>query len=173
MTDEIQLGQAYRSKINGVVGVCTAIVDHITGCRRYGLRPIAPAPQQTHRDEAYYYGDELARVTESDVDEFDVVTVDDQDPVTDVDLTLGVQARDTVSGLDGVVTAIGYELYNCPRAAVTLRDGEQGEVEWFDVPRLTQINDGVSDEFSKLVESEETSQTGAATVDFQHKSDAR
>jgi hypothetical protein len=53
---------------------------------------------------------------------------------------LGLKVTDKVTGFDGVVTSIAFDLYGCIQAIVTPgegKDGKQEDSRWFDVQRLT------------------------------------
>lgn len=52
---------------------------------------------------------------------------------------LGLKVRDRVTGFEGVVTSIGFDLYGCVQAIVSPFAGEKGELKdsrWFDTSRL-------------------------------------
>lgn len=55
-----------------------------------------------------------------------------------VDL-LGYRVRDKVTGFEGVVTSIGFDLYGCVQAVVTppAKDGKQEDSRWYDTHRLS------------------------------------
>lgn len=53
---------------------------------------------------------------------------------------LGKKVTDKVTGFNGVVTCISFDLYGCIQAIVTPEAGKAGKQEdsrWFDVQRLT------------------------------------
>jgi hypothetical protein len=55
-----------------------------------------------------------------------------------VDL-LGHRARDKITGYEGVISSICFDLYGCVQAAITPAMNEKGELpvgQWFDVARL-------------------------------------
>ena len=57
---------------------------------------------------------------------------------------LGFKVRDVVSGFEGVVTSIGFDLYGCVQAIVSPTTDEKGkldEARWFDTKRLTATSD--------------------------------
>jgi hypothetical protein len=57
---------------------------------------------------------------------------------------LGKKVSDKVSGVKGVVTSIGFDLYGCVQAIVHRAidsDGKPGESLWFDVGRLKVLDD--------------------------------
>jgi hypothetical protein len=58
---------------------------------------------------------------------------------------LGFRARDIVTGFEGVVTSICFDLYGCVQGAVTPpfdeKTGKLGEGHWFDVKRLVRLGD--------------------------------
>jgi hypothetical protein len=53
---------------------------------------------------------------------------------------LGMHVRDQITGLDGVVESICFDLYGCVQASVRRngldKDGKLHESYWFDVKRL-------------------------------------
>lgn len=52
---------------------------------------------------------------------------------------MGLKVRDAVTGFEGVVTSISFDLYGCVQAIVTpvvQKDGKQEDSRWFDVKRL-------------------------------------
>lgn len=56
---------------------------------------------------------------------------------------MGLKVRDAVTGFEGVVTSIGFDLYGCVQAIVTpaiQKDQKQEESRWFDVKRLTALD---------------------------------
>lgn len=56
---------------------------------------------------------------------------------------LGMRVEDRVSGFKGIVTSIGFDLYGCIQAVVNPgvdKDGKPAESHWFDVGRLTLMN---------------------------------
>jgi hypothetical protein len=56
---------------------------------------------------------------------------------------LGFRVRDIVSGMEGVVTSISFDLYGCVQAVVNSgldKDGQPAEGRWFDTKRLIPIS---------------------------------
>lgn len=55
---------------------------------------------------------------------------------------LGRKATDRVSGMSGVITTIGFDLYGCLQAAITppAKEGKYESGNWFDLNRL-EISD--------------------------------
>jgi hypothetical protein len=54
---------------------------------------------------------------------------------------LGAKVIDRITGFEGVVTSIGFDLYGCIQAIVQAPVGEKGEIpdgRWFDLKRLTE-----------------------------------
>ncbi len=52
---------------------------------------------------------------------------------------LGLKCKDKVTGLSGVITNIGFDLYGCVQAIVHPGMGADGELKdtlWFDISRL-------------------------------------
>jgi len=54
---------------------------------------------------------------------------------------VGLRVKDKVTGFEGVVSSIGFDLYGCIQAIVTPqvdKDGKRRDAEWFDIKRLEQ-----------------------------------
>lgn len=52
---------------------------------------------------------------------------------------LGLKAKDAVTGFEGVITTISFDLYGCVQAVVSPHIDDKGEIpdgKWFDVTRL-------------------------------------
>jgi len=52
---------------------------------------------------------------------------------------LGLKVRDRVTGFEGVVTSVSFDLYGCIQVVINpglQPDGKLGESLWFDVGRL-------------------------------------
>jgi hypothetical protein len=57
---------------------------------------------------------------------------------------LGLRVRDRVSGFEGVVASVCFDLYGCIQAIVhpgLQADGKLGDQSWFDVNRLEIVSD--------------------------------
>lgn len=57
---------------------------------------------------------------------------------------LGLQVEDKVTGFQGVVTSVAFDLYGCVQAVVhpgTDKDGKIMDQLWFDVARLKVTSD--------------------------------
>ena len=57
---------------------------------------------------------------------------------------LGFPVRDRVTGFEGIVSSVGFDLYGCVMAIVTPlvdKDKKQGEHHWFDTKRLEVTGD--------------------------------
>lgn len=55
---------------------------------------------------------------------------------------LGYKMRDKISGIEGVVTTLSFDLYGCVQAALHSgidKDGKIAEQFWFDVQRLEPL----------------------------------
>ncbi len=52
---------------------------------------------------------------------------------------LGMQCSDKVTGFNGVITSVSFDIAGCIQAVVTppAKDGKTGESQWFDMGRLT------------------------------------
>jgi hypothetical protein len=53
---------------------------------------------------------------------------------------LGYKAKDQVTGFEGVVGSVCFDLYGCVQVVLTPQigaDGECGESHWFDAKRIT------------------------------------
>ena len=56
---------------------------------------------------------------------------------------LGLNAKDRVTGFEGVVSTLSFDLYGCIQAVLTPpvdKDGKKQDGAWFDVSRLTITN---------------------------------
>lgn len=56
---------------------------------------------------------------------------------------LGLRVRDRVSGFEGVVASVCFDLYGCIQAIVhpgLQSDGKLGDQSWFDVNRLEIVS---------------------------------
>ena len=56
---------------------------------------------------------------------------------------LGLKVRDEVTGFEGVVSSISFDLYGCVQAVVTPpvdKDGKDRSGAWFDVSRLVVVD---------------------------------
>jgi hypothetical protein len=57
---------------------------------------------------------------------------------------LGKLVRDKVTGFEGIVSSVGFDLYGCVQAVVTPAMKEPGKLEdsrWFDTKRLSVLNE--------------------------------
>jgi hypothetical protein len=56
---------------------------------------------------------------------------------------LGLKVKDKVTGFEGVVTSISFDLYGCIQVVVTppAEAGKQEDSRWYDVTRLTILSD--------------------------------
>jgi hypothetical protein len=56
---------------------------------------------------------------------------------------LGQKVRDRVTGWEGVVSSISFDLYGCVQAVITpkvAKDGKIPEGRWFDIKRLVVLS---------------------------------
>jgi heat shock protein HspQ len=149
----VDIGDKVEDQISGFEGIVTMTGDHITGCERIGVHPV---DNPRRGDQEFFYEAQL------DVLEKKVF---DEDVVTDVEFDLGNTVRDEITGFEGYVVVINYQLWNCPQVLVQATesdDGEKGDSEWFDAPRLYQISEGVNADFQDLSDKE-TAETGAVS----------
>lgn len=52
---------------------------------------------------------------------------------------LGLRVKDKISGVDGIITSVSFDLYGCIQATINRGLNEKGEMHdgfWFDVCRL-------------------------------------
>ena len=56
---------------------------------------------------------------------------------------LGLNVRDKVTGFEGVVNSISFDLFGCVQAVVApkVNEGKIGDSHWFDVSRLQVLSD--------------------------------
>ena len=55
---------------------------------------------------------------------------------------LGLKVKDKVTGFEGVVGTIGFDLYGCVQAVIQpyAKDGDLKDARWFDVNRLEVVD---------------------------------
>jgi hypothetical protein len=56
---------------------------------------------------------------------------------------LGLRARDAVTGFNGVISTVSFDLYGCVQAVITPRVDDNGKIkdgQWFDVTRLVILD---------------------------------
>jgi hypothetical protein len=58
---------------------------------------------------------------------------------------LGYRAKDKITGLEGVISSVCFDLYGCVQAAISppAKDGSIPDGRWFDVQRLEVSGDRV------------------------------
>jgi len=170
---DIALGDVVRERISGMVGIVVTHAVHISGCDRYGVRPLGT--ERAERDEEFYFPTELTTVDpDEDVDEDLDVDLDiaaDVDPTTEVDFALGNVLEDDVSGVEGYATTITFNLFNCPQVALTPTSDET-ETEWADAPTVSVVREGLAREYADLVESDTESETGSVGSDNRRREHA-
>lgn len=56
---------------------------------------------------------------------------------------LGLRVRDKVTGFEGVVESVAFDLYGCVQAVArpAAKDGKVEDGRWFDIQRLDVIDD--------------------------------
>lgn len=58
---------------------------------------------------------------------------------------LGRRVADRVTGIEGVVTSVSYDLYGCVQALVVPpASADKARVEWYDVGRLKTLSAGAT-----------------------------
>jgi len=171
---DFDLGDQVVNQYTGTCGHVISIGDHLTGCTRIGVRSesVSSDDRSDHQETEFYYPAELSVITSVDERE-NIETPPQSIEDTETDVTLGNEVKDTVTGITGIVTTITYNMYNCPRVAInpTREGGEySNDREWFDLPRVEVVDDGVAAEFDELAESTDESDSGAASSDYESKS---
>lgn len=156
--ESISLGDYVRDGISGFEGYVTIIGEHLTGCTRIQLSGGKFEDNGRTGEKDFYYPDQLTVLD----GQFGV----SHDPITSTDFHLGQSVRDEISGFEGVVVVINYDLFNCPQCLVQPIDHtnttECGEKEWFDAPRLEATDkQSFVDEFAELTSTDDTASTGA------------
>lgn len=168
---EIELGDVHQDKISGFKGVVTTVSEHLTGCTRIGISPFGDDDSNRRGDEEFFYGAQL----HSEDEKTFRTEITGVNPITETDFSLGDRVKDDVTNFEGVVSTIGFKLYNCPRVAVTPdTDGEPAkeyERRWFDAPRVTIIEEDVVSQYNSLQNEGETSETGAIGSGVSSKTD--
>lgn len=56
---------------------------------------------------------------------------------------LGLEVKDKVTGFKGVVTTLSFDLFGCIQVVVSPKQTEAGEIpesRWFDISRLSVLN---------------------------------
>lgn len=161
---ELDLGDRVEDTLSGMEGTVVALAEHLTGCSRVGIAPVDPS---RCGDDIFLYADQ---VTQIELDDGEEVTVD-YEPTTSVDFDLGELVTDSVTGFEGVVAVVTFELYNCPRVGVQSVDvtdsTETGDMEFFDAPRLESQGTVVHEELADLQDTDDTSSTGPVTSDIE------
>lgn len=170
----IELGAEVTDKISGFHGVVTGLAEHISGCDRIGVKPLGE--QGSARvDEEFFYPCELD-VVETETEFSDAA----DDAITSSPVSLGDIVRDQISGVEGTVTTQTFELFNCPRVAISPADtdnaNEQLERVWVDVPRVEIVEmdhptEYVDEDLLADESESETARTGAPAQDLSRKSD--
>ncbi len=57
---------------------------------------------------------------------------------------LGLKVRDRVTGMEGIVSSVCFDLYGCIQAAMNPgldKDGKQRDQYWYDISRLLVLSD--------------------------------
>lgn len=57
---------------------------------------------------------------------------------------LGFRGKDKVTGLEGVITSVSFDLFGCVMATLNPgldKDGKQRDSHWFDIARLSITSD--------------------------------
>lgn len=65
-----------------------------------------------------------------------------------MDKLLGKQAKDKVTGFEGIITAKCEYMYGCSQYGLTppAKDGKINDTAWFDEGRITIIGEGIEPE---------------------------
>lgn len=56
---------------------------------------------------------------------------------------LGLRVKDQITGVEGIVSSICFDLYGCIQVIINRgldKDGKQLEQQWFDVVRISRLN---------------------------------
>jgi len=163
---DLQLGDEVQNEYTGTEGTVTCISYHLTGCTRVAVRPSGHDPTE-HYDDEFYYSSELQVIQSVHQRNLE----NKPDGVQETEIELGNVVRDAVTGIEGIVGVITHEFFNCPRVGVFPSVGDDDEdkhsndSEWFDLPRVEYVDDGVADEYSELSESDDEQSTGPMGAD--------
>jgi len=160
MEPQFQLSEVVEHQFLDDTGYVVARAEHLTGCTRYAVRPKSGSFVS---DDEWVYEGEITSTGE--------YTIFDDEPVTECDVVLGNTVVDELTGLEGWVTTITYEAWNCPRVAITPSDDPQADREWVDVPRVTVTGGGKHEQFSDEINNDTESETGPVGADLSRKSD--
>jgi len=160
--DDIVLGVRATDTISGFEGIVTTISNYLTGCTSVELIHDGGHEDRPPESDFFY---------EAQIDVLDGGVMDDIGPQTsESEIPLGTKVRDTVTGIEGYVIMVQYELYECPRIGVqpTKNSVEKPDVHGFDEPRLEVIGDGIRDEYSEMSENA-VNETGSMTADIDRR----
>lgn len=152
---DIGLGDHVRDEVTGYEGYVVAVAYHLTGCTRFGVRSNDESPAN-RAEEEWFSEAQLEKTGEEPVE---------ADTVTTSEIGLGDRAADDVTEVEGFATTVTFNLYNCPRAALTVIPDEKNEElhrEWFDTPRLEFLGGGIGDDYEELTENDNEGETGSS-----------
>lgn len=159
MSHDIKLGYEVEDSISGFRGIVTTIGYHVSGCTRFGVRPVGEGPSDRRGEEEFFYEAQL----EINDKETDYVSAGEES-MAEVDFELGERVQDTITGIEGYVAVINYELWNCPKIGYQSSSDNESNFEWSDAPRLESVNEGFAGEFNSIQESTIEAESGC-TVD--------
>jgi len=166
--NDIHLGDEVRHRLFDETGIVVGIVHHISGCDRFA---VLPSDGSIGDEREYFFAEELTRTDDS----FEV----SDEPVTECDVELGNVVRDEITDTEGYVATLAYRLLNCPRISVKpIERDDDGEIdivgtdpEWFDVPTVEVVDDGITADFDDLRDNDSEAETGALGDDLVTKPD--
>lgn len=156
---EIELGDRVQDQISGFTGIVSTVGYHITGCTRFGVYPACDEATVKRGSEEFFFEDQLNLVNG---ESFKGVETTD---IEDIEIELGECVRDDITGYEGYVVVINTLLWNCPQISVQREvnagEDEKPALEWFDLPRLETVDDGVAGSYQTIVENPTQAATGA------------
>jgi len=156
LNEDIQLGYKVRDRISGFEGIVTDIALHISGCTRFGVYPIDNSDRGS---QEWFYGTQL-KVQNANTD----LTPDAADSITESQFTVGEKVRDEITKIEGYVTTITFDIYNCPQIGIKPTSSDRKESAdkvWADEPHVESIDDGMIEKFEPLTEETEEAATGS------------
>lgn len=134
---KIQLGQKVQDRISKFTGIVTKAGTHITGCERFGVRPVGEEVTD-HRGEEEFFHPQQLNILEEETD----FSEEGRVGYVDHGFTIGERVRDDISGFEGVICVINYRLWNCPSFlvyATASTTDEEPETCWCDSSQVSSV----------------------------------
>lgn len=136
------LGTKVKDKVTGHKGVVTSVSFDLYG----NIQNYVQSRSKNNENEHWSDTSRLSKISKKKVmerPEFQENYTMKNAVMDSLDL-LGKKAKDKVTGQEGVITLVSYDLYGCIPVIVTPQskeDGTTGEAKWHDVNRLEIIDE--------------------------------